>query len=158
MELQGIPSPANGFHHEHVAVMLQSYHHWTGRKLPIPDTNRIESARSIFTAPFVVLSHGIGDDPVFNYGNALALELFELEWDDFTRMPSRNSAETINQRQRADILQQVAQQGYCEDYSGTRISASGRRFQIQNSTLWNLLDQKGNHYGQAACFDRWEFL
>ncbi len=138
--------------------MLQSYHHWTGRKLPIPDTNRIESAHSIFTAPFVVLSHGIGDDPIFNYGNALALELFELEWDDFTRIPSRNSAETINQRQRADILQQVAKQGYCEEYSGTRISASGRRFQIQNSTLWNLLDQRGDYCGQAACFDRWEFL
>ncbi len=153
-----MPGPANGFHHEHVAIMLQSYHHWTGQELLTPDNNGIKTACGAFTAPFVVVSHGIEGDPIFNYGNALALELFEFEWDDFTRLPSRKSAEAINRQQRADILQQVAAQGYCKDYSGIRISASGRRFRIKNSTLWNLLDRKGAYCGQAACFDQWEFL
>ncbi len=156
--MEAIPNPVNGFHHKHVAILMQSYRHWTGRDLLTPGPNSIDTAHNLFTAPFVVVSHGTEDDPVFNYGNALALELFELDWKEFTGMASRKSAEAPNRKQRAEILSQVAEKGYCEGYAGIRISASGRRFQIKNAILWNLLDRHGQYCGQAACFDNWEYI
>ena len=38
-----------------------------------------EEAEALMDAPFVVLSHGTEDDPIFNYGNLAAQKLF-LEW------------------------------------------------------------------------------
>lgn len=152
------PNPSNAFHQEQVAALLRSYRHWTGRDLLTHEPSPIETAQRLFAAPFVVVSHGTGDDPVFNYGNAIALELFEMSWSEFTSMPSRQSAESINRKQRAEILKQVAEQGYCEQYAGVRISASGRRFQMKNAILWNLLDVQGRYYGQAACFGDWKYI
>ncbi len=37
-----------------------------------------------------MVSHGTESDPIFNYGNRKALELWELSWDDFIEMPSKN--------------------------------------------------------------------
>jgi predicted DNA-binding protein (UPF0251 family) len=56
------------------------------------------------------------------------------------------------------LLAAVAQRGFIDDYSGVRISKSGRRFHIARATVWNLLTEDGRPCGQAAMFDRWEFL
>ncbi len=156
-----IHEPANhnsAFQQQHVATLLRSYRHWTGRDLLAPELNPVETAQKLFTAPFVVVSHGTEDDPVFTYGNAIAMKLFEMNWNQFTSMPSRKSAEPINRKQREEILRQVAEHGYCEQYAGVRISASGRRFQINNAILWNLLDEQNQYCGQAACFNDWEYI
>ena len=42
-----------------------------------------------------------------------------------------------------------------DDYSGIRISKTGRRFRIEQAIVWNLTDGVGNQLGQAATFDRW---
>jgi hypothetical protein len=42
-----------------------------------------------------------------------------------------------------------------DDYSGVRVSKSGRRFRIERAIVWNLTDAAGTHCGQAASFDRW---
>jgi len=152
------PNPSNGYHHEHTEILLSSFRHWTGRDLITTSSDIISNARTLFTSTTIVVSHGTEDDPIFNYGNASALELFELEWDDFTRMPSRKSADAVNRTQRANILNEVAKNGFSESYAGIRISASGRRFQIADAILWNLLDNEGRYCGQAACFDQWEYL
>ena len=73
-------------------------------------------------------------------------------------MPSRLSAEPVHQSARERLLATVAQQGYMDDYSGIRIAKSGRRFAIEQATVWNLLDNDGAYYGQAATFSRWTFL
>jgi hypothetical protein len=39
-----------------------------------------------------------------------------------------------------------------------RVSKSGRRFLIDRATVWNLLDDSGAHYGQAATFSAWKFI
>lgn len=39
------------------------------------------------------MSHGLEVDPVFNYANQCALDLFEMTWEDFIKLPSRLSAE-----------------------------------------------------------------
>jgi hypothetical protein len=45
-----------------------------------------------------------------------------------------------------------------DNYSGIRISASGRRFRIENATVWNLADAGGRIHGQAATFHHWTYL
>jgi predicted DNA-binding protein (UPF0251 family) len=55
-------------------------------------------------------------------------------------------------------LEAVTQRGFIDDYSGIRISKTGRRFQISRATVWNLISEKGEPCGQAAMFDEWKFL
>jgi hypothetical protein len=112
----------------------------------------------LFTAPFVVLSHGIEPDPILNYGNALALQLWEMTATQFCATPSRVTAELMLRERPPVHLDTVARQGYITGYSGVRISSSGRRFLIENVVLWNVADDDGNYIGQAASFDRWSFL
>jgi hypothetical protein len=73
-------------------------------------------------------------------------------------MPSRLSAEPVNQQQREALLHQVKSQGFIDHYSGVRISKTGRRFRIDNAVVWNIFDQDGRYQGQAACFSDWVFV
>lgn len=115
-------------------------------------------ARVLYEAPVVIVSHGNEADPVFWFANRLAQQLWELDWQRFTCMPSRLSAESDERATRAELLRRAAEHGYVDDYRGVRISASGRRFRIENVVLWNLSDPQGGHVGQAATFARWSFL
>jgi len=139
-------------------MLCNSFHHWTGRTLIAPCANRVERAKTLFEAPFAVVSHDTADDPIFNYANLKAMELFEMDWQTFTHLPSRLSAEPVNQATRLASLRTVAEKGYIDGYSGIRISASGRRFRIDDVTVWNLLDANGNDAGQAAMFANWSFV
>ena len=93
-----------------------------------------------------------------NYGNRAALALWEMSWVELTRTPSRLTAEAPNREERARLLEAVTRCGFIDDYSGVRISKSGRRFRITRATVWNLLTEDGKPCGQAAMFDRWEYL
>jgi MEKHLA domain len=139
-------------------ILARSLKHWTGRELLPGKFPVVEFAEKIFHAPFVVVSHGTEADPVLNYGNAAALALWEMSWDELTRTPSRLTAEAPNREERARLLAAVAQRGYIDDYSGVRISKSGRRFRIVNATVWNLLTEDGQPCGQAAMFGECEYL
>jgi hypothetical protein len=115
-------------------------------------------AEALFHAPFIVVSHGIQADPILNYGNQAALQLWDLSWDKFTQTPSRLTAEAENQAIREKMLTQVTNQGYIDNYSGVRISSAGRRFLIEKTVIWNLTDESGNSCGQAATFPDWDLL
>jgi hypothetical protein len=64
----------------------------------------------------------------------------------------------MHRDERARLLDRVSQQGYIDDYRGVRISKTGRRFMIEQATVWNLLDENGAPYGQAATFSQWRYL
>jgi MEKHLA domain len=81
-----------------------------------------------------------------------------MAWPDFTQMPSRLTSEPDLREVRSQLLASAAQQGYLTGYEGVRISKTGRRFFIQNATIWRVLDQAGNVHGQAATFKDWKFL
>ena len=143
---------------DHTAFLLHSFRHWTGRDL-IPSTGSPEErARRLFDAPFVVISHGIEADPVLNYGNQAALALWEMTREEFTKMPSRSTAEPMEQAERAKLLTEVSKKGFMDGYGGIRISKTGRRFRVENATVWNLLDERDRYRGQAATFSRWTYL
>ena len=139
-------------------LIARSLKHWTGRDLLPGRLSPSGLAEKVFHAPFVLVSHGTEADPVLNYGNAAALALWEMSWDELTRTPSRLTAEAPNRGERARLLAGVTAHGFIDDYSGIRISKTGRRFRIAQATVWNLIDQRGNYSGQAAMFSRWEFL
>jgi hypothetical protein len=139
-------------------MIARSLKHWTGRDLLAGNFTAAELAEKIYHAPFVLVSHGTEADPVLNYGNKSALALWEMSWDEFTHTPSRLTAEIPNREERAKLLEIVTRNGFIDDYSGVRISKSGRRFHITHATVWNLLSESGQPCGQAAMFARWEFL
>lgn len=114
--------------------------------------------QSLWTAPFVVASHDTQADPVFNYGNKAALTLFEMSWEQFTSLPSRLSAEPLLRAERQRLLDRVHEFGFIDDYSGVRISASGRRFRIESATVWSLIDENGVDRGQAVMFEAWSHV
>lgn len=152
------PSAANNYQRAHAELLIASYRQWTGSDLVCVEGDESERAYALFTAPFAVVAHGIGSDPVFNYGNRTALELFELSWRQFVQLPSRRSAEPLARSERERLLAAVATKGFIDDYSGVRISAAGRRFRIERATVWNLVDEGGANCGQAACFATWTEL
>ena len=142
----------------HVTRLLRSFRHWTGRDLLSDGDAPRSLAERLFRAPFVVISHGMEDDPILNYANRAGLELWEMSWDEFTRTPSRRTAEQGDQRARAALLAHVAAEGFIDNYRGVRVSKTGRRFLIERAIVWNVLDERNNYCGQAATFDSWTLL
>lgn len=140
------------------AQVLAAFEQRLGRPL-IPCTGSAEAdAFTLFEAPFPVLAHGTEADPVLDYGNRLALTLWEMDWPRFTATPSRLTAEPDAREAREKVLKTAAQQGYVEHYSGVRVTASGKRFRVEELVLWQVTDASGQAAGLAAMFPRWEFL
>jgi hypothetical protein len=143
---------------EHTQIMLDSYRHWTGREL-IPRIGSAEQqAIALDRAPFVVVSHGTQADPVLNYGNQTALSLWEMPVEKLIQTPSRLTAEPMHREERARLMERTTREGYVDDYQGIRISSTGRRFRIDQATVWNLTNSSGQLVGQAATFSEWRFL
>ncbi len=152
-----VPVETNNFFTEHTKLMANSFEQLLGRPLlALKEDKSLTS--SLYHAPFVLLSHNTEAEPIFNYANAQALMLFELTWDELTHLPSRLSAEPVNQEERARLLAQVTKYGFIDNYEGIRISKTGKRFRISNAIVWNLLDHDDVYRGQAACFSDWKFL
>jgi PAS domain-containing protein len=110
-----------------------------------------QAARWLYEqAPFALLAHNADADPIFIYGNKTAQQLFEYTWEELLLLPSRLSAEPSERDERQKFLEQVARDGFVTGYSGIRIAKSGRRFWIENATVWQLTDASGAYRGQAA--------
>ncbi len=147
-----IPSHENNYQVEHTQLLTSSYHNWTGNHLITPCTDTLLTAKQIWNAPFVVLSHNTDADPILTYSNKAGLNLFELSWVELTSMPSRLTAEQQERSERAHLMEEVTKNGYIANYSGIRISKTGKRFTIPHATVWNLLDKDSIYRGQAATF------
>lgn len=143
-----IAASANG----REALIAGSFARLTGDALAPPGS---DPAAALWGLPAVVLAHGTEGDPVFFYGNRVALELFEMAAADFVRLPSRLSAEPDGRARRAELMERVTREGFIRDYSGVRVSQNGRRFRIEQATVWNLIDEGGVMHGQAATFAGW---
>lgn len=143
---------------EHTQRLLNSFQKWLKRDLIERTGDIVQDAARLYRAPCVVVSHGTQSDPILNYGNAMALQLWALEIPDLLRMPSRLTAEPMHRDERARLLERTSRDGYVDDYRGIRISSTGRRFLIRQAIVWNVLDDLGTRCGQAATFTEWEML
>jgi hypothetical protein len=106
-------------------------------------------------APFAVVAHNTEADPRFIYANEAAQACFEYPWDEFTQLRSRFSAEAPNRIERQRLLESVAEKGFVTGYRGLRIARSGRRFWIHDGVVWQLTNEIGISFGQAAVFSSW---
>lgn len=141
----------------HSKLLIESYKRWTGKEL-ISAVSDKSLAEQLFQAPFVILSHGTELDPVLNYGNETALQLWEMDWDQLTSTPSRLTAEPMEREERDAFFEKVTAHGYVDDYTGIRVSSSGRRFYILQAIVWNLMDDEGVYRGQAATFSEYRYI
>ncbi len=139
-------------------ILANSYQQLLNKPLINIDSTPEALSEALFNAPFALVSHGTQADPIFNYGNQTALQLWSISWDELIQTPSRLSAEAENRETRAKMLQQAAKQGYIDNYQGVRISTTGQRFAIAQAIIWNLSDEQGQPCGQAATFSDWTLL
>ncbi len=137
-------------------LLASSYRAALGR--PLISGVLVPSVDAILKADFALLSHGTETDPLFNFGNDLALTLFERSFEDFVRLPSRKSSGQTRDEDRIRLLEEVTRNGFIENYSGIRVSASGRRFEISDAVVWNVIDESGLYRGQAAKISTWRYL
>jgi MEKHLA domain len=129
----------------YAALLAESLHRQTGQILP-------GDPQGLWHHPQPLVSHGTQADPIFRYANLAALTLWQMDWQDFTQLPSRLSAEadTAIQTDRAGLLQAALAKGHVANYQGIRISAKGNRFAISETLLWTVTDANGHTHGQAA--------
>ena len=114
-----------------IQIVTKSYRDLFGKSL-IDSVDKPEKlSQTLFYAPFVLVSHDTQANPIFNYGNQTALQLWSLSWDEFIQTPSSQSAEAVVREERAIMLKQAKEQGYIENYEGIRISSQGKRFVIK---------------------------
>lgn len=145
-----IPSIANSFAAEQAELLLKSFQRLTGRSL-IPDGLIGEQRyKALFDLKYPVLSHNAEGDPKLNYSNAVGMEQFEISWDELIKLPSRYTAEPQIQEERDRLLRAVTENGFIDDYQGVRVSAEGNRFFVEDAIVWNIVDDAGNYFGQAA--------
>jgi len=138
--------------------LLDSYRHYIGNDLIERTPDAEQQARTLFEASFVVVSHGVEPDPILNYANQTALDLWELSWDRFIKTPSRLTTEPDERAERERLLTQARAEGYYDGYRGVRISSTGRRFRVEQALIWTVIDSAGRPIGQAATFSQWSHL
>ena len=141
------------------ALIAASFRRLLGRDLlPGLPADPAALTAAIDAAPCAILAHDGGERPRFTYVNATARQLWELDWERFIGMPSDQSVEPDRREEREAMLIRARRDGFIDDYRGIRVTASGRRFSIEDVILWNLVDDAGVSHGQAATFARWTFL
>lgn len=138
--------------------LLDSHRQLLGEELLPRYADPLTQAEIVFSAPQVVVSHRLSDDPILCYGNQQALDLWEMSWEQLTSIPSRLTAEADAREERARMLTAAREQGFFRPYEGIRISARGRRFRIEEAVIWSVRDHQGQPVGQAASFERWTRL
>lgn len=70
-------------------------------------------------------------------------------------MSSRSPFEPTKQAERDRLLEQTQTQGFSSNYRGVRTSSTGKRFFVENVTIWNVLDEQNQMCGQAAVFSHY---
>ena len=83
--------------------ILDSYFRLLGRHLIDRQGTPAEQAETLYGAPFVVVSHGTQADPLLNYANAIALDLWKISIPKLLETPSRMTAETMHHLQNHQV-------------------------------------------------------
>jgi PAS domain-containing protein len=132
-------------------LVADSYLRLVGQSLTPEGMTAEQGMRWLYEdASFAILAHNTAPDPVFVYGNKAAQRRFGYEWEELTVLPSRLSAEAPARSERQRFLERVTRNGFITGYRGIRIAKSGKRFRIENATVWQLIDIEGICRGQAA--------
>mgnify|MGYP001577431272 FL=1 len=143
---------------EHVKILLDSFEKLVQKQIIVRTGDAVKDLKLIDEGAFALVSHNAEKDPILNYGNQFALDLWDLNWDDFIKTPSRKTAEIDLRTRREEVLEIVIKKGFYDEYEGVRISSKGKRFRIKNAIIWNVLDKQNGRIGQAAYFTDIEYI
>lgn len=117
-----------------------AYRQWMGGGLPGPQA---ATADQHFLwlhqqAPYSLLAHGGGVDPVFIYANHCAQQCFGYSFDEFIALPSRLSASPVDRAERQQLLDKTTRQGIAQGYQGLRVDKFGNAFTIYDCAVWQI--------------------
>ena len=73
---------------------------------------------------FGILSHGLQEDPIYNYGNRASLELFEQTIENLCQTPSRYSTVPSLMDDRDKLIKQIEDVGHGTISDAVRTSAN----------------------------------
>ena len=158
MKKNAIPSDENSYLKDYIYLITTSLKKLTGIEIVDASLSIEEQAKQVFYSSYVLLAHNASNEPIFNYANLQALQLFEMSWEEFTSMPSKYSAEADERGKREKLLAEVEENGYSKNYSGIRISKTGRRFEIKDVIIWNVYNADNNRIAQAALFEDYKYV
>ena len=131
-------------------VILDSFRRCVGRELIDRSGDAAEDARRLFDLPQAVLAHDTSPEPLLDWANRAAAAAFDATPDGLLGLPSSRTAPADATPDRRQLFETLARQGFVTGYSGVRASLTGRRFIIDDVTVFELFDTAGRPAGHAA--------
>ncbi len=130
---------------DHVKLLHDSLKKLTGRglceRMGISDTvmdSNVDTYNNIcLNDRFVLVSHGIQEDPVYNFSNQAGLEAFVRSWDQFIKLPSRQSVvfQSFDEELRIKLMKRVTDDGYVEGASGIRVRGDDKFIRLVDAVV-----------------------
>jgi hypothetical protein len=145
------PGLDNCYLSEHADLLICSYHRFTGKNLVNQKQSNENIYRALFEAPYGVVSHNTEDDPIFNYGNKIALRVFDMDWSEFTNLPSRKSAEPVNRVERERLLARVKKTGFYRRLPWSKNIVNWQAFPDRRSDCLGHCRRKRPVLGSGCC-------
>jgi PAS domain S-box-containing protein len=124
----------------------QSFNKHTNKLLPLEKNKDLISSFDECLLP--IASHDTNG--FFNYLNKAALSLFKVTKDQVIGRSTTMTAPKSEQKQRNELLNQVNSHGFIDNYKGIRVTSDGELFQIEDATIWNVVDKNSHKMGQAV--------
>lgn len=130
--------------------ILDSYRRLLGRDLVERSGDAAEDARRLFDLPLAVLAHDTSPAPLLDWANLAAARAFDATPEGLLGRASSATAPPDAVADRRQLFEILARRGFVTGYSGVRISLTGRRFVIEDVTVFSLADETGRPAGHAA--------
>lgn len=130
--------------------ILDSYSRHVGRELVERSGDAAEDARQLFDLPLAVLAHDAAPRPLLDWANLAAARAFDATPETLLGVPSADTAPADAVADRRALFEVLAAHGCVVGYSGVRVSLTGRRFVIDDVTVFEITDAAGRPAGHAA--------
>jgi PAS domain-containing protein len=135
---------------DRATVILDSYRRLLGRDLCARTGDAAADARRLDELPVAVLAHDASTPPLLDWVNRAAAAAFDAAVPDLIGRPSAATAPPDATADRQQLFAQLREHGFVTGYSGVRVSLAGRRFLIDDVTVYELRDRDGRAAGHAA--------
>lgn len=130
--------------------ILDSYRRLLGRELLPRSGDATEDARRLFDLPLAVLAHDTAPQPRLDWANRAAAMAFDATPESLLGRPSAATTPADAVADRGKLFEALARDRFVTGYSGVRVSLTGRRFVIDDVTVFEVTDADGRPAGHAA--------
>lgn len=135
---------------DRATVILDSYRRLLGKDLFTRTGDAAGDARRLDDLPVAVLAHDGATPPLLDWVNRAAAAAFDATPADLIGLPSTATAPADAAADRQELFVRLRDRGFVTGYSGVRVSLRGRRFMIEDVTVYELRDRDGRAAGHAA--------